>query len=608
MLGKLLDGRYQVVQVLGNGGFGQTYIAQDTRRPGNPTCVVKHLKPASSDPNVLQTARRLFNSEAETLEQLGNHDQIPRLLAYFEQDQEFYLVQEFIDGHTLKAELSPGYRWTQSQVIQMLQEILSILEFVHSRGVIHRDIKPDNIIRRTSDNKLVLVDFGAVKQLRTQMVGVPEQASATVAIGTPGYMPSEQGRGQPRPNSDIYSLGIIAIQALTGLLPLQFQEDPNTGEILWQHIVAVSPGLATVLSKMVRYHFKDRYQSATEALQALRQVNNPQPPVQYATPPSYAPPTMQPPTQPPYIQPTVPATPANSYKQPLSRDPSYAPAYTSSSKLPLIIISIMALLGGVTFAFYQSKFGGGGTFDNTLGNSQQSCTVVAESLNIRSGPGKDRDPLNTVQQGTKVLLTGTEKNGWVEISSPVKGWVFGESQYINCATSSPTPVATETPKASPTKAASASPDRGSSILKKANQKYQSGDLDSAISLLKSIPLNSSTFQDAQVTVRRWRQEWTNAEDKFNAAQKAFNEGRWQDVLALEKDTEFPDIQFWKDKLHDLVVKAEKRQSEEKPDPTTSPSPTTTPTTSPSPTTTPSTSPSPTTTPTTPPESGKKSAP
>ncbi|HEY9873829.1 MAG TPA: protein kinase [Candidatus Obscuribacterales bacterium] len=608
MLGKLLDGRYQVVQVLGSGGFGQTYIAQDTRRPGNPTCVVKHLKPASSDPNVLQTARRLFNSEAETLEQLGNHDQIPRLLAYFEQDQEFYLVQEFIDGHTLKAELSPGYRWTESQVIQMLQEILSILEFVHSRGVIHRDIKPDNIIRRTSDNKLVLVDFGAVKQLRTQMVGVPELASATVAIGTPGYMPSEQGRGQPRPNSDIYSLGIIAIQALTGLLPLQFQEDPNTGEILWQHIVPVSPGLATVLSKMVRYHFKDRYQSATEALQALRQVNNPQPPVQYATPPSYAPPTMQPPTQPPYIQPTVPATPGNSYRPPVSQDPSYSSASTSSSKLPLIIgIGFTAaLVTGVAIAFRQSQFGGGGVFDNPLGNSQKSCTVVAESLNIRPGPGTDRDPLNTVQQGTKVLLTGTERNGWVEISSPVKGWVFGESQYINCATASQTPVPTPSQTVPPKKPDIASPDRGSSILKKANQKYQAGDLESAIALLKSIPLNSSTFQDAQATVKRWRQEWTNAEDKFNAAQKAFNEGRWQDVLALEKDTEFPDIQFWKDKLHDLVVKAEKRQAEEKPDPTTSPSPTT-PTTSPSPTTSPTTSPSPTTTPTTPPEPSKKSS-
>lgn len=168
MIGNLLDQRYQVVEVLGQGGFGHTYTAKDTRRPGNPTCVVKLLKPAISDPDFLQTARRLFNSEAETLEKLGNHDQIPRLLAYFEENEEFYLVQEFIDGHPLSAELAPGQRWDESQVIQLLQEVLSILEFVHSNGVIHRDLKPDNLIRRTSDSKLVLVDFGAVKQVKMQ--------------------------------------------------------------------------------------------------------------------------------------------------------------------------------------------------------------------------------------------------------------------------------------------------------------------------------------------------------------------------------------------------------------------------------------------------------
>jgi serine/threonine-protein kinase len=273
MLGQLLDGRYQVIRVLGSGGFGQTYIAQDTKLPGNPVCVVKQLKPTSSGPKLLETIRRLFQREAETLAKLSHYEQIPRLLAY--NDEEFYLVQEFIEGQPLKNELLPGQCWSENQTIEMLQEVLGILEIVHSYGVIHRDIKPDNIIRRASDNKLVLIDFGAIKQVRTQVIAEQEQVSATIAIGTPGYMPTEQGLGKPRPNSDIYALGIIGIQAVTGLYPYQFQEDLSTGEIIWQHQAQVNPRFAEVLTTMVRYHFKDRYQSATEALQALQELINP---------------------------------------------------------------------------------------------------------------------------------------------------------------------------------------------------------------------------------------------------------------------------------------------------------------------------------------------
>lgn len=270
MLQQLLDGRYQVLQVLGSGGFGQTYIAQDIRRPGCPKCVVKHLKPITYNPEILKTATRLFNSEAETLEQLGNHDQIPRLLAYFEENQELFLVEEFIEGHSLEAQLLPGEPWTEDQVIQLLQQLLSILEFIHRYQVIHRDINPKNIIRRQQDGKFVLIDFGAVKQIQTQLLTVPRQMENTVIIGTLGYMAIEQRRGYPYPNSDIYSLGMIGIQALTGLHPNQLESDRNTGEIIWQHQAQVSPQLAAVLSKMVLNYYEDRYQSATEVIEALQ--------------------------------------------------------------------------------------------------------------------------------------------------------------------------------------------------------------------------------------------------------------------------------------------------------------------------------------------------
>ncbi|NMG06874.1 FHA domain-containing serine/threonine-protein kinase [Brasilonema sp. UFV-L1] len=272
MIGQLLAGRYKVLKVLGEGGFGQTYIAEDVHLPGNPKCVLKHLKTSSTDPDILDTIRRLFQKEAETLQQLGNHDQIPRLLAYFEEDQEFYLVQEFISGHPLSMELSPGKRWTERHILEMLISLLSILEFVHEREVIHRDIKPENIIRRASDNKLVLIDFGAIKQLRSQTAVGMGANNITLITGTRGYMPSEQIRRLPRPSSDIYALGMMGIQGLTGVHPQELEDDPHTGETLWQHLATVSSGLAAVLTKMTRYHFKDRYQTATEVLLALQEL------------------------------------------------------------------------------------------------------------------------------------------------------------------------------------------------------------------------------------------------------------------------------------------------------------------------------------------------
>ena len=273
MLNQLLGGRYQIVQTLGEGGLAKTYIAEDRHRPGNPKCAVKFLKLANKDPNCLTIARRLFHKEAEILEKLGHHDQIPQSFAYFEEDQEFYLVQEFIEGYTLNAELPKGYRWSESKVIQMLQDVLQTLKFVHGFGVIHRDIKPNNLIRRHKDGRLVLIDFGAVKQ-----VSSPEIANdvfsihPTITIGTKGYMPPEQVGGRPRFSSDIYALGIIAIQALTGVHPLYLEEDSD-GEVIWQPQARVSDRLATILSNMVRYHFKDRYQSTTQVLQALKSLS-----------------------------------------------------------------------------------------------------------------------------------------------------------------------------------------------------------------------------------------------------------------------------------------------------------------------------------------------
>jgi serine/threonine-protein kinase len=262
MTGQLLDGRYEIAKALSSGSFGKTYLAKDTKRPGNPICVVKQLQPAKSEPNILPVARRLFNTEAETLEQLGTHSQIPQLFAYFEWNGEFYLVQEYMAGHSLSEELVPGLPLPEEQAIEILSELLEVLEFVHRHNVIHRDICPRNIIRRERDSKLVLIDFGAVKQITTQ-------TNPTIIIGTHGYMPVEQALGNPRLSSDVYAVGTIGIQALTGISPLKLPKDSQNLEMLWRDKAQVSRGLADVLDKMVRHDFNERYPSAKEALQAL---------------------------------------------------------------------------------------------------------------------------------------------------------------------------------------------------------------------------------------------------------------------------------------------------------------------------------------------------
>lgn len=275
MIGSLLANRYRLVKKLSSGNMAQTYLAEDIQAEGLKQ-VVKQLKPTNDELNLLERNKQLFEAEAKALEELGSHDQIPCLWSYFEEDTEFYLVQEWIEGVGLEQEIAIGQRWTESQVIEFLQEMLTLLTFVHGYNVIHRDIKPANIIRRHRDGQLVLIDFGAVKQVQVKQPKLSGQTSVAVIIGTPGYMPSEQANGKPHFSSDIYALGMVAIQALTGLLPKQLREDEN-GELIWQAQAEVSDDLANILTKMVRQYFKHRYQTASEALVAIQalSVNSP---------------------------------------------------------------------------------------------------------------------------------------------------------------------------------------------------------------------------------------------------------------------------------------------------------------------------------------------
>ncbi|MGB3296733.1 MAG: serine/threonine-protein kinase [Phormidesmis sp.] len=273
LIGMLLRDRYRIMKILGSGGFGETYLAQDTLRPGNPVCVVKQLKIVSDNPNAHRLARRLFEAEAVVLGQLGEHPQIPRLLAYFEIQESFYLVQEMVEGNLLRGLLSRSRPLSQQAVVELLRDLLPVVSFVHSQNVIHRDIKPSNIIRRSADGHYVLIDFGAVKTISTKLAGAATQVTSTVGIGTQGYMPSEQSAGMPTVRSDIYALGITAIEALTGRPPHSLKRGDD-GEIIWSHTVEdISPELSRIINQMVRYDFNNRYHSAQSVIDDLEQLD-----------------------------------------------------------------------------------------------------------------------------------------------------------------------------------------------------------------------------------------------------------------------------------------------------------------------------------------------
>lgn len=262
--------RYQVTRRLSAGGFGATYLARDLSCAGHPYCVIKQLRPANDSPETWKVAQRLFLREAETLERLGQHDRIPQLRAYFEEDGEFYLVQDWVDGHPLSYELSLTIPNPEIKAMSVLGDLLPTLDVIHQHGVIHRDIKPDNIIRRRSDYKLVLIDFGAVKEIRQPPADTKMTSDLTIGIGTRGYTPSEQAMGRPRPNSDIYALGMVAIQIMTGLHPKHLRIDPATGNVVWRTKVRVSSQFADILDRMVCYNFRDRYPSVTAVLADLQ--------------------------------------------------------------------------------------------------------------------------------------------------------------------------------------------------------------------------------------------------------------------------------------------------------------------------------------------------
>ncbi|MEH2377944.1 MAG: serine/threonine-protein kinase [Nostoc sp.] len=267
---QLFHDRYEILQILGRGGFGITFLAKNALLPGNPLCVIKQLCPKVTNPQSWQRACTRFEKEARTLGQLGSHSQIPMLLDYFQSNGEFFLIQEYVPGLTLAREVRQTGIKSEASVKQFLQELLPVLQYIHKHHVIHRDIKPQNLLRCEYDGRVVLIDFGAVKE---QLVDVCEnsinQAVNTNFIGTRGFAPPEQFSLRPVYASDIYALGVTCIYMLTAKSPLDFEYDANTGEICWQKEVNISYSFAQILGKMVKVALNDRFKTADEVMKAL---------------------------------------------------------------------------------------------------------------------------------------------------------------------------------------------------------------------------------------------------------------------------------------------------------------------------------------------------
>ena len=239
--------------------------------PSARECVIKQLKPLTTDPATTALIRDRFAREAAVLEDMGERSpQIPRLYAYVNEGEDFYLVQEWIDGDTLTQRLNREGRWQPDAVDTLLRQLLPVLATVHSRGIIHRDLKPDNVIVRHTDQQPFLIDFGAVKETMSSQVNTQGQAVSSIVIGTPGFMPPEQAAGRPGYASDLYSLGWTAVYLLTGAFPEEFPTDPHTGDLIWTDTLTDLPkNLHECLVGATSSYPRSRFASAQDMLTAL---------------------------------------------------------------------------------------------------------------------------------------------------------------------------------------------------------------------------------------------------------------------------------------------------------------------------------------------------
>ncbi len=466
MLGTLLNGRYRVVEVLSVKAQVSTYLAEDTCQIGSPKCLVKQIEPANDDPNWWPTARLLFANAVQTLKKLGTHPQIPQLVGFFEETQSFYLVHEWIEGHPLSAELVPGQPWSEERVVPLLQEALSILEFVRRYSFIHGNITPETLIRRASDGKLVLIDFGSKSPIGLEAESAEDSDESTV---------------------DIYALGIIAIAALTGLNPEQLAADPDLENWRERVPVPVSNQLAAVLNQMVQVHVKERSIGAGETCSDTAVAEAIEQEVKCFE--------------------EIPAIEQS--RQPVAILEAAEVATAEIEDYPPIAARSTAREDSSC----EGELESGDRETENLTHDAQKPELARRSK-----------PLSV----SRLLVTGGLGLG---VTANAGAMIFGLTTLLEASQIDP----------------------GQDIFAKASEEYKSGDFKQALALAKSIPTYSAVYYEARDAMQAWENEWNQASNRFQQAEKAFKESRWLDVF--REAEQIPDNSYWQNKLKPLIQKA-----------------------------------------------------
>jgi serine/threonine protein kinase len=512
---QLIADRYQVIEVLKQDGCLQSVLAEDTQDASQNKCLIKQVLSGDNlttatlhKPKSLKSIKRQLSREAEILYKLSNSQGIPQIFACFKENQNYYLVQEFIEGTALAEEFPIGKRdskrWTERKCLEMLQEVLGILDSIHQHSAIHCNLNPHNLIRRSAGGGLVLINFGAVQPLRPQ--SDRRKLSLTVPIGPFGYLPPEQLTNYPQPNSDLYSLGLIAIQGLTGVHPGQLKVDAYTGEIRWQEELMgpVSEDLVKILNLMVVNQYQKRYQSVAEVQQAIASLLDPEKPSLILDIAESAP--------------NLEVAGAAEIDSPSTDDRGTETNPTENS---------LAIAAETESSLSETSLLKESSEDKTEVVEEKTTETAKENINLFS-----EHSIQSIKQPRKnsariFLLI-------FAITSIIINSVIGSFGLIQLFQVLPS-------------------DLGLESFSRAQELYQSGDLSQAIALAKSVRWDSSAYQDAQSALEHWQIESEKAAAKFQTIETAFQESRWLDVLSLA--AEVPAISYWQDRTAPLVSQA-----------------------------------------------------